>query len=338
MFAAYTTPGKVLLGLLATSVLTVFTACVAGFLVAVRELVRACREVTIASRDVSACAENINIAAAALKETATKADALIDNVENLGTTTASVLETATREAGVLQRRLSDLPNTASRTLMEAITQQYSSEPSPAKNGSNNALLGGVWAGDVRIEIGAVIEGGRAGARWFGGAPGCNFNFNRSNRFRTGEYCAVPRTDQTYTWGVIELNDEDYSIDEDPEEDEVVGLACEWPPRDPDEMRPLCSSDDCDDVGTSAAAGGLDDAAAGGGLTTTAAAGGSWFEKRLAAARAAAGPERADKVEGFLRTITGLTDMDEREYKVVVELDTNVYSFKIMSAGDLGKRM
>ena len=59
---------------------------------------------------------------------------------------------------------------------------------------------------------------------------------------------------------------------------------------------------------------------------------------MAAARAAAGPERADKVEGFLRTITGLTDMDEREYKVVVELDTNVYSFKIMSAGDLGKRM
>jgi hypothetical protein len=54
--------------------------------------------------------------------------------------------------------------------------------------------------------------------------------------------------------------------------------------------------------------------------------------------AAAGPERVERVEGFLRTITGLTDMDEREYKVVVELDTNVYSFKIMSAGDLGKRV
>jgi hypothetical protein len=67
--------------------------------------------------------------------------------------------------------------------------------------------------------------------------------------------------------------------------------------------------------------------------------GGWFEKRMgAAAAAAAGPERVERVEGFLRTITGLTDMDEREYKVVVELDTNVYSFKIMSAGDLGKRV
>jgi hypothetical protein len=193
------TPGKVCLALLAAGMGAVFTACVAGFLVAVRELVRACREATIASRAVVVCAESINGAAAALAVTLAKADDLLDNVETIGSTTASVLERATTEAGVLQRRLSDLPNTASRTLMEAINQQYSLPPPGAgatgtgvtvtaslsglSSASSDELLG-VWAGDVRIEIGAVIEGGRAGARWFGGAPGCNFNFNRSNRFRT----------------------------------------------------------------------------------------------------------------------------------------------------------
>ena len=37
---------KILLGGLATILLAVFTACIAGFLVAVREMVRACREAT----------------------------------------------------------------------------------------------------------------------------------------------------------------------------------------------------------------------------------------------------------------------------------------------------
>lgn len=335
MFSA-TTAGKVFLGLLATSVLTVFTACVAGFLVAVRELVRACREATIASRAITQCTENINVACAALKETLTKADQLIDDVENLGTTTASVLETATREAGVLQRRLSDLPNTASRTLMEAITRQYAASNDDNNNEDNDAPGGeargstgggleegggatgggqkqglgggglgpGVWAGDVRIEIGAEIEGGRVGSKWLGGAPGCNFTFNRSNRFRTGEYCAVPRTNQTYTWGVIELNDEDYSIDEGPEDE--IGVACEWPPRDPDEkMKLVVSGGDYAVDGQPAEGGGDKSASLFGGF----------FERQIAAAAAAAGPERADKMEGWLRTITGLTEMEEREYKV-----------------------
>ena len=47
-----------------------------------------------------------------------------------------------------------------------------------------------------------------------------------------------------------------------------------------------------------------------------------------------GSERSDRVEGFVRQITGLTPVEEGEYKVVVELDTSVYSFKIMNAGDL----
>ena len=60
--------------------------------------------------------------------------------------------------------------------------------------------GGAWVGGVRVEIGDVIKGERVGARWIGGKKGCNLVFDRANRFRVGEYCAVPRNDQTYTWG------------------------------------------------------------------------------------------------------------------------------------------
>ena len=44
------------------------------------------------------------------------------------------------------------------------------------------------------------------------------------------------------------------------------------------------------------------------------------------------------METFVRSVTGLTPVEEGEYKVVVELDTDKYSFKIMNAGDLGKRV
>ena len=306
----------VLVPAFAASALAVLTACVAGFLVAVREMVRACREATIASRAVSQCAESINSACAALEATLVKADKVLDDVDNIGSTTASVLETASREAGVLQRRLSDLPNTASRTLMEAITQQYSS-PLP---GATTDEPTGAWAGDVRIEIGSVIEGERTGARWLGGAPGCNFTFNRGNRFRVGEYCAVPRTNNTYTWGVIELNDLDYSVDESGDEEGEEALSCVWPPRDPDDIPDTCvdGSRDIDAPNVSASGGNR-----------------GWFERGLVAL---VGSERSDRVEGFVRQITGLTPVEEGEYKVVVELDTSVYSFKIMNAGDLGKRV
>ena len=136
-------------------------------------------------------------------------------MDKIGATTASVLETASREAGVLQRRLSDLPSTASRTLMEAITQQYSS-PLPDRDadraGDDATDAASPSSQSSRgITIGSVIDGERDGARWIGGAPGVNFSFKRTNRFRVGEYVAVPRTDRTYTWGVIELNDRDYSV-------------------------------------------------------------------------------------------------------------------------------
>ena len=94
--------------LFAASALAVLTACVAGFLVAIREMVRACREATIASRAVSECAQSINVACAALQVTLTTADDVLDGVAGATKSTASVIESATREVGVLQRRLTDL--------------------------------------------------------------------------------------------------------------------------------------------------------------------------------------------------------------------------------------
>ena len=67
----------VLVPAFAASALAVLTACVAGFLVVVREMVRACREATIASRAVSQCAESINSACAALEATLVKADKVL---------------------------------------------------------------------------------------------------------------------------------------------------------------------------------------------------------------------------------------------------------------------
>ena len=263
-----------------------------------------------------------------------KADTVLADVDKIGSGAASVLETASREAGVLQRRLSDLPNTASRTLMEAITRQYAS-PLNLGDGVNNARPG-VWAGDVRVAIGAVIEGNRDGSRWIGGKSGCAFFFDRANRFRVGEYCAVPRTDSTYTWGVIELNDRDYSVDDsgdwDPDDpgsgfgggepgESGEVLSCMWPPRDPDAIPDTCVD------------GSRDFDAATGGRANEKPSG--WLEKAVISFL---GDERSERMETFVRSVTGLTPVEEGEYKVVVELDTDKYSFKIMNAGDLGKRV
>jgi tRNA (guanine10-N2)-methyltransferase len=319
--------------------LAVFSACVAGFLVAVRELVRACREATIASRAVARCADSIDAACAALEKTLAKADTVLVDVDKIGSGAASVLETASREAGVLQRRLSDLPNTASRTLMEAITGQYANaalEDGDALVSGDAARPASFASGDARVAIGAVIEGNRDGGRWIGGKPGCAFAFDRANRFRVGEYCAVPRTDATYTWGVIELNDRDYSVDDSGDWDPpgaVPGsspassgeagevLSCVWPPRDPDEIPDTCVD------------GSRDFDAARPGRASEKPSG--WLEKAVVSAL---GDERSERMETFVRAVTGLTPVEEGEYKVVVELDTDKYSFKIMNAGDLGKRV
>ena len=67
---------------------------------------------------------------------------------------------------------------------------------------------------------------------------------------------MPRTNNTYTWGVIELNDLDYSVDESGDEEGEEALSCVWPPRDPDDIPDSCvdGSRDIDAPNVSASGG------------------------------------------------------------------------------------
>ena len=149
---------------------------------------------------------------------------------------------------------------------------------------------------------------------------------------------MPRNDQTYTWGVIELNDDDYSMEKSSDSsDDEAGLSCDWPPQE-SAGDPALSCDwpprDIDAIPTTAAvSSSYDDGDSADAAKATVGLSG-WFERGVVAVL---GPKRAYTAEGYLRNVTGLTTVEEREYKVVVELDTSVYSFKIMNAGDLGKR-
>ena len=100
------------------------------------------------------------------------------------------------------------------------------------------------------------------------------------------------------------------------------LSCVWPPRDPDEIPDTCVDGSRDfDAATRAPREGEKPS--------------GWLEKAVVSAL---GDERSERMEAFARAVTGLTPVEEGEYKVVVELDTDKYSFKIMNAGDLGKRV
>ena len=214
---------KALLGGLATILLAVFTACIAGFLVAVREMVRACREATIASRSVAnACAER-QPGVLVARETLVQADSVPATTPRFS---AAAVRPFRRRLASCNGGSPTLPNTASRTLMEAITRQYSSLENPADPSSR----GGAWVGrrprrdrrrPSRVNASAPVDWRKVGIL----VP------DRANRFRVGEYCAVPRNDQTYTWGVIELNDDDYSVEKSSDDDDA-GLSCDWPPQDP----------------------------------------------------------------------------------------------------------
>jgi tRNA (guanine10-N2)-methyltransferase len=74
---------KVLLGGALTLMFAGFTACIAGFFIAVKELMRTCREATAASNNVAESCENFSRACEALKVTLVQADSVINNVEAL---------------------------------------------------------------------------------------------------------------------------------------------------------------------------------------------------------------------------------------------------------------
>ena len=72
-----------LLGGALTLMFAGFTACIAGFFIAVKELMRTCREATAASKNVADSCENFSRACEALKVTLVQADSVINNVEAL---------------------------------------------------------------------------------------------------------------------------------------------------------------------------------------------------------------------------------------------------------------
>ena len=113
------------------------------------------------------------------------------------------------------------------------------------------------------------------------------------------------------WGVIELDDEGIQQGQEDQGDMAVGLSCEWPPVDPWEARQQMRRE-------------MEL------LEANRAAPFSRFLAKLTQGNPSTGiAESADP---------GNNDAEERrEYKVVVELSTDIYSFKIVPAGDLGKR-
>lgn len=97
---------KVLFGGFLTVMLAGFTACIAGFFIAVKELVRTCREATIASKNVADSCENFSKACDALKVTMAQADSVLYNAEVV--TSGGQVKRRTA-ANRLQPKLADSP-------------------------------------------------------------------------------------------------------------------------------------------------------------------------------------------------------------------------------------
>lgn len=97
---------KVLFGGFLTVMLAGFAACIAGFFIAVKELVRTCREATIASKNVADSCENFSKACDALKVTMAQADSVLYNTEVVTSGGQVRRRTAAKR---LQPKLADSP-------------------------------------------------------------------------------------------------------------------------------------------------------------------------------------------------------------------------------------
>lgn len=283
---------------------------IASCLLTFRELVRVCREATLASRAVRNCANAIENSCASVDRctrnidaTCARVDDFLEQANTIGTTTSNILT----EAGLLQRRVTELPTTILGALADA------DEPPPPRSmlASRTMRGGTVDVAELArrdIVLGKEITGRRLGNGWIGSTMH-RFFFSRDNTFNVGEYVAVKRSNNTYTWGVIEMTDQDEAEDgrgvdgTELAKDSALGAtvpsepaACEWPPRD------------------------------------------------LPAEEAARSVEEANKIT-FNKLFKALIRMPipknlgepERQYRVVVELDRDLYRFKYVDASLLGKR-
>ena len=204
-------------------------------------------------------------------------------------------------------------NTASRTLMEAITQQYSA-PSRSHHGRTHGRVGRRRAHRDRQRHRGRARGRALVER----SAGVQLHLQSRQQVPRRGIPPVPRTNNTYTWGVVELNDLDYSVDESGDEEGDERCAA------------------CGRRGIPTTSGHVRRREQGHRRSERERVGG---EARMVRARArgAGGVGAVGQGGGIRAADHGAHSRGGGEYKVVVELDTSVYSFKIMNAGS-GKRV
>ena len=271
-----------------------------GCLLTMRELVRACREATLASRAVRNCSNAIDAACTSVQRCTANIDATCANVDAFVEQANAIGSTTSNiltEAGLLQRQVTDLPNALLGSL--GLSSDGGKVPRSMLASTNAEVTNADERALRDIVLGKEISGRRLGNGWIG-STWHRFFFSRDNTFSVGEYVAVKRSAGTYTWGVIEMTDGG-SADEGDDASSSI---------DPNAPPAACE----------------------------------WPPRYLAAEDAEQKAKEARKItpgkifKSLIRMpLPGALGQPERQYRVVVAVDRELYRFKYVDAGLLGKR-
>jgi len=314
-------PPAGLLFLVSAFCATVFSVFFAALYV-FKEVVSACRNVMNACQAVIRSADAIERACSSVTTTTANLDNTTGQIDSTVLKIDVLSESATKalaDAGVIQKRVADLPKDASNTLLDAISavsvpvNQKSVLPSKAESlvGTSPEEENANKNTNTSI-LGTNIDGRRIGAGWIGSDSNYRFHFSATNTFSVGEYVAVKRTNNLYTWGVVENNenvdsscmpDDNCPVDESVDA-EKTGATCDWPPKKEDAI-------------------GVDGGRKGGRDERD-----SFKEDEL---------NFFERVKKFALPVGLAPGQVEKEYRVVVEVSATVYRYKIVPASELGKR-
>jgi archaellum component FlaF (FlaF/FlaG flagellin family) len=314
-------PPAGLLFLVSAFCATVFSVFFAALYV-FKEVVSACRNVMNACQAVIRSADAIERACSSVTTTTANLDNTTRQIDSTVLKIDVLSESATKalaDAGVIQKRVADLPKDASNTLLDAISavsvpvNQKSVLPSKAESlvGTSPEEENANKNTNTSI-LGTNIDGRRIGAGWIGSDSNYRFHFSATNTFSVGEYVAVKRTNNLYTWGVVENNenvdpscmpDDNCPVDESVDA-EKTGATCDWPPKKEDAI-------------------GVDGGRKGGRDERD-----SFKEDEL---------NFFERVKKFALPVGLAPGQVEKEYRVVVEVSATVYRYKIVPASELGKR-
>lgn len=307
-----------LVSMFCATVFSVFFAALYVF----KEVVSACRNVMNACQAVIRSADAIERACSSVTTTTANLDNTTSQIDSTVLKIDVLSESATKalaDAGVIQKRVADLPKDASNTLLDAISavsvpvNQKSVLPSKAESlvGTSPEEENANRNTNTSI-LGTNIDGRRIGAGWIGSDSNYRFHFSATNTFSVGEYVAVKRTNNLYTWGVVENNenvdpscmpDDNCPVDESVDA-EKTGATCDWPPKKEDAI-------------------GVDGGRKGGRDERD-----SFKEDEL---------NFFERVKKFALPVGLAPGQVEKEYRVVVEVSATVYRYKIVPASELGKR-